>query len=99
MLLQVHQGAAGVLKITQRLERGGGATLILEGALSGPWVDELQRTVERCREAGLAARLDLAAVQYVDARGQNVLGQLLDDEVDIDACSMFVAELLGRNRP
>ena len=55
------------------------ATLKLEGKLSGPWVDELERTwLELSR--GTSAKcvtVDLSGVTAVDSEGRKLLGRIL----------------------
>jgi hypothetical protein len=64
-----------MLRIHIKEERGS-ATLRLEGALVGPWVEEL----ERCWQATLVAPaqilVDLAAVRSIDANGRILLEQM-----------------------
>ena len=60
-------------------ENSGGLSLILEGRLVGPWVDELQKVWE---DRGAPAKqrgvtVDLCGVTSMDARGQALLDRLL----------------------
>ncbi|MGA8874629.1 MAG: hypothetical protein WCC25_00300 [Candidatus Korobacteraceae bacterium] len=60
-------------------ENGGELSLILEGRLVGPWVDELQRV---CGDLGPPANywrvtVDLCGVTAMDASGQALLDKLL----------------------
>ncbi|HJZ91579.1 MAG TPA: hypothetical protein VKE40_11960 [Gemmataceae bacterium] len=88
-----------MLKVT-RLSRGVPMlTIKLEGQLLGPWVPAVRHA---CRERGRRSGrlfLDLAAVTYADAAGVQLLRELLNDKVEIAACSSFVGELLRTEGP
>jgi hypothetical protein len=67
-----------VLRISVE-ENGGDLSLILEGRLVGPWVDELRRV---CGDLGPPANcgrvtVDLCGVTAMDASGQALLDKLL----------------------
>jgi hypothetical protein len=50
------------------------ATVTLEGSLSGPWVDELARTLEALADGALDVQLD--AVTFIDGAGKTLLRTL-----------------------
>jgi ABC-type transporter Mla MlaB component len=55
--------------------RPGAATIMLEGRLAGPWVDEVRacwRRLAAARDAG-SIRIDLEAVTFVDPTGKALL--------------------------
>jgi ABC-type transporter Mla MlaB component len=77
-----------MLRITNGTCREG-ATLVLEGRLTGPWVDELAR----CWEALTATRdarsvsIDLDAVTFIDAGGRELLRTMYEAGAVLEACS------------
>ncbi len=76
-----------MLKITSRQDPVlQGLTLVLEGCLAGPWVDEL-RTYCRCivehRQA--CTHIDLTGVMFIDAEGKRLLTQLWQQGVELRA--------------
>ena len=83
-----------MLKITWSPRSRRVRVLKLEGELREAWVDVVR---EACAEPDPRSRrvhLDPAAVTYVDAAGAQLLRGLIDEGVEIAACSSFVAELL-----
>lgn len=73
-----RKARVAVLRISVE-ENGGELSLILEGRLVGPWVDELQRV---CGDLGPPANywrvtVDLCGVTAMDASGQALLDKLL----------------------
>ena len=79
-----------MLRITRTDGPDGAETLKLEGKLVGPWVGALR---EAC-EDGRPPRLDLAAVDFVDAAGVGLLGELIDRGATLASCSALVAGYL-----
>jgi hypothetical protein len=81
-----------MLRITpQGKER---ASMIVEGQLVGPWVDELRRTTFG---AGLVAgcRLDLRHLTFADAEGVALLRRLRASGAELAECSEFLTALMG----
>jgi ABC-type transporter Mla MlaB component len=78
---------------------GTPATLLLEGKVVGPWVDQLQRSLDEALDEVRAVVLDMGQVTYVDAPGLALLTGLKADRVRIINCSPFVAEQLGHVVP
>jgi ABC-type transporter Mla MlaB component len=65
--------------------------LVVEGRISGPWVDELARAVG----AGSEARaVDVSGVGYVDPAGAKLLLSLIAQGIAIRESSAYVAEVL-----
>jgi hypothetical protein len=81
-----------VLRITFE-ETSEGPLLRLEGRLSGPWVDELNRA---CQRDG-PLRLDLRGLQSVDLAGRQLLRRLARDGTGLLHPSGYVAALLSTN--
>ena len=82
-----------MLRITRLAQKGRGQTIKLEGQILEPWLGTLRAA---CTARGRRRRLhlDLAAVNYVDAAGVQLLRELMAEGVAIAACSSFVGELL-----
>jgi ABC-type transporter Mla MlaB component len=64
-----------MLRITVREERGR-ATLKLEGNLSGPWVNELERCWQETMFCPEHIIIDLSGVQRFDSRAKSLLRDL-----------------------
>ena len=79
-----------MLRITQQNTTENGLVLILEGRLTGPWV-ELLRT--QCASI-TAATLDLTDLAFADAAGVNLLAQLQRQRLHLQNCPPFLAEQL-----
>ena len=87
-----------MLRIT-RLE-GDAATpcLRVEGRLVGDWVEVFETEVGEAAHEGKVA-LDLAGVDFADARALLVLRQLTERGAALLACSPLLLNLLGRSEP
>ena len=83
-----------MLKIVAAPNGSGTVTLVLEGRLIGPWVEELRRASEAALGSSERLALDLGAVSYVDRRGLELLRSLAGRRAQLDNCSPFVAEQL-----
>jgi hypothetical protein len=89
-----------MLRISIR-ENPGHLSLILEGRLVGPWVDELQRV---CEEHGAPTRertltVDLCGVTAMDTRGQALLDILLQRGAALrcsDVMNQYLVEQMAR---
>ncbi len=85
---------SAMLRITQLShDPDGPTTLLVEGRLAGPWVDEL-RIFARGQHTGLA--LDLAGLSYADAAGVALLNQLIAEGAQVVGTTAYSATLLGR---
>lgn len=88
-------GNGDMLRITEQGPNTEGfATLVVEGRLAGPWVDELRNSA--ARNAFVA--LDLAGISYADDAGVALLNQLIATGAKIVRTTAYVATLLGRVR-
>lgn len=72
----------------------GSTTLVLEGRLVGPWVEELPRSCEQPLGSLGDLTLDLGTVSFVDRGGIELLRSLADRHARLTNCSLFVAEQL-----
>jgi len=65
--------------------------LVVEGRISGPWVDALARAVGRGSEA---RAVDVSGVGYVDPAGAKLLLSLIAQGIAIRESSAYIAEVL-----
>jgi hypothetical protein len=72
-----------MLRIVSLTDGHGTATLVLEGQLIGPWVEELRRVGD-----------DLRGVTFIDRDGVEVVRSLAGRHAVITNSSLFVAEQL-----
>ena len=83
-----------MLKITRLARRGRVQTIKLEGEILKPWVGAVLDACATPDRRPRHLRLDLAAVNYVDAAGVHLLRELMREGIEIAACSSFIGELL-----
>lgn len=69
-------------------------TLVLEGGVLGPWVDELRCACNQALEQCATLTLDLGAVGFIDRAGLALFRELEGRRVRVTNCSPFVAEQL-----
>lgn len=78
--------------------------LIVEGRLTGPWVEELARCWAKLREEHQTApiRVDLEGVTFVNAAGEALLERLHDEGALLTArtcmTSAIIEEITNRKR-
>jgi ABC-type transporter Mla MlaB component len=70
--------------------------LKLEGAVKGPWVEELRKAwlTSATMAAGEALRIDLAAVSFVDGRGRDLLLEMRRKGATLEGNSSFLRHIL-----
>jgi len=90
----IHRGGRGVLMIVTRDVTTDRATLVLEGGVLGPWVDELRRACDGALASHRVVTLDLGAVGFIDRAGLALFRELEGRQVRVTNCSPFVAEQL-----
>jgi hypothetical protein len=69
-------------------------TLVLEGGVIGPWVDELRVACDRALGTHGALTLDLRGVGFIDRAGLALFRELEGRPVRVTNCTPFVAEQL-----
>jgi anti-anti-sigma regulatory factor len=87
-----------VLRIERVQNRAGETTLRATGRLAGPWLGELERSVDVSLAAGSAVLLDLTDVSFVDRQGIELLRSLRQLAQVYLRCSSFVAEQIHADR-
>ena len=85
-----------MLKISIVNESQATICLQLEGSLSGPWVEELNRLSERALTESKELVLDLEKLRFVDMDGVALLKSLAEREVAQLNCTPFIREHLER---
>jgi hypothetical protein len=81
--------------------RAGGMTVLLEGRLAGPWVEEVARiwTHEVAAHRPQSIRVDIEGVSFVDAIGKALLATMHAEGATLVALSPMgratVAEISG----
>lgn len=93
-----------MLKITERQDAESGAlSLVLEGRLFGPWVEELNACCRRLSAGhGRCTKIDLAGVTFIDADGKALLARLWREGAELRASGCLtrcvVEEITGVGR-
>ena len=88
-----------MLKIESLADAGGAVTLVLEGRLIGPWVEQLRLACTYTIDNPDRLTLDLAGVAFIDQTGLELLRSLADQHARLSNCSPFVAEQLRLSGP
>jgi len=84
-----------MLRITP-LREGMVETLVLEGRLAGPWVQELRAAANAALERSARLELHLAGVRFATPEGARLLEELLSRGASIPVSSHIVEALLER---
>ena len=69
-----------MLRITRHDQEVAAVTLKLEGRLTGPWSQELDRVAGDAIQGGTALVLDLSDLMFVDSAGLTCSGRLAPAE-------------------
>lgn len=83
-----------MLRISRLLGANLTQTIQLEGKLLWPWVDVVRQACASATDLSERVGLDLSAVTFVDAAGEKLLQELIGRDIEVVACSSYVAELL-----
>jgi anti-anti-sigma regulatory factor len=79
-----------MLRISRDEATNGCVNVLLEGELTGPWVEETRRVCEAATAQGHKLRLDLAGVTFVDRAGLKLLTGLQKIDAVLENCSAFL---------
>jgi anti-anti-sigma regulatory factor len=79
-----------VIRISQ-INEGSKQRLLVEGTLSGDWVDVLESCWLETPHApdGEPMRIDLSGVTYVDDRGRGLLARMIQDGAELRATGVM----------
>jgi ABC-type transporter Mla MlaB component len=83
-----------MLRTSITLSSDHSAALLLEGELTGAWIDELRATCERLVQEGQAITLDLREVSSIGREGFALLASLSGRGAILTGCSLFQKEQL-----
>lgn len=62
---------------------GDSVTFLIEGALEGEWVGELERRWRHMRDSRPCIQLDLCRAGSIDDSGKNLIAQMFADGVEL----------------
>jgi ABC-type transporter Mla MlaB component len=83
-----------VLRISIADDSNRGIRLMVEGWLTGPWVNELRTQSEQALGEAKSLTLDLGKLWFVDPQGAALLRELANRNVAQVNCSTFIREQL-----
>lgn len=69
-------------------------TLVLEGRLVGPWVNELRKEAKLALARAKPVTLDLEKLWFTDSGGVALLRELMACHVALIHCSTFISQQL-----
>jgi ABC-type transporter Mla MlaB component len=84
-----------MLRITRQPEAEH-ETFLLEGKLLHAWLHELQHALEQAAARGVAIRLDLSGLSFVDVPAADFLRECRKAGVSLAGASPFVGALLAQ---
>jgi anti-anti-sigma regulatory factor len=87
-----------MLKISEVTPANSHVMLRLEGSIAGPWVSEARHACEEILSKGYALQLNLAEIEFMDAAGIALLGDLQARGARLVECSPFVEAQLNAMR-
>jgi hypothetical protein len=97
--LQLSAVGNGLLRISIIEDAHKSVTLLLDGQVSGRWVELLQSACEVQLEKGARVTIDLRNVCFADRDGIALLGILSDRQVEILNALPFIAEQIRKAAP
>jgi hypothetical protein len=70
--------------------------LLVEGALSGEWVDVLEKywLEEQMPSNGGPVFIDLSGVTWIDARGRELLARMIEDGAQLRATGVMIKAVI-----
>ena len=84
-----------MIRISQ-IHEGSKQSLLVEGTLSGDWVDILENCwleVQNSRN-GKPMRIDLSGVTYVDDKGRALLTRMIQDGAELQATGVMTRAVI-----
>ena len=82
------------MRIRKIVECPTKTTLSVEGRIVSEWVAVVEHECRQAVRDTPRVQLDLAAVTFIDARGIDILRQLVSDGVAVVNCREFIGALL-----
>jgi anti-anti-sigma regulatory factor len=81
-----------MLKITKVIESNQAITLLLDGSVTGQWIDLLRESAESVLELKMRLTLDLQNISFIDCEGLAVIKSLMGKGVRQVNAPLFVAD-------
>lgn len=76
-----------------------GTTVKLEGKLSGPWVEELERSwIEHPLQPSRQITVDLSDVTYIDPEGKRLLARMMGKGVYLQGTQLMTRYIIDEIR-
>jgi ABC-type transporter Mla MlaB component len=97
--LQLSGSGDGVLRISMSGTASELVTLHLEGQVSGPWVELLEKICEAHLKRGDRFVINLRNVSFADRDGVTLLRNLAERQVEIVNALPFIAEQIRKAPP
>ena len=85
-----------MLKITKVIESNQAITLLLDGSVTGHWIDLLRESAESVLELEMRLTLDLQNISFIDCEGLAVIKSLMGKGVRQVNAPLFVADQLRK---
>jgi ABC-type transporter Mla MlaB component len=84
-----------VIRISQ-IHEGEQQRLLVEGKLSGDWVDVLEKCWFEAQTSpnGAPVRIDLSGVSYVDDKGRELLARMIRDGAELWATGVMTRAVI-----
>ena len=84
-----------MMRISQ-IHEGEQQRLLVEGKLSGDWVDVLEKCWFEAQTApnGVPMRIDLSGVTYVDDKGRELLARMIQDGAELRATGVMTRAVI-----
>lgn len=84
-----------MIRISQ-IHEGEQQRLLVEGKLSGDWVDVLEKCWFEAQTApnGAPVRIDLSGVTYVDDKGRELLARIIQDGAELRATGVMTRAVI-----
>lgn len=84
-----------MIRISQ-IHEGEQRRLLVEGKLSGDWVDVLEKCWFEAQTApnGAPVRIDLSGVTYVDDQGRELLARMIRDGAELRAMGVMTRAVI-----
>lgn len=87
-----------MIRITETYEDEKTVILRLDGKITDDWVADLKKLCLRYRdEKNRAVTLDFSGVTFINDEGVKMLESMMDKQVKIINCSLFVEALLNNS--
>jgi len=73
----------------QTAESGDGISVVLDGAIAGEYVDEVERAIRQAKEQDRRVRVFLRSVHSIDKAGHALLSRFAAEGVELSATGVY----------